>query len=926
MEKKEYKQTLLMPQTAFPMRANLPVRELDIQKFWADHAIYEKMLQKRKDATPFILHDGPPYANGNLHVGHALNKILKDIINRRQLLTGHYVQYIAGWDTHGLPIEHAVVKSGVNRKEMSVAEFRAICHDYALEQIDTQMKQFDRLGIFTNWQERYVTLYPEFEKEQLKVFAKMVAEGLIYKGFKTVYWSPTSESALAEAEVEYKDVRSPSMYIAFDIVDGLGKITTDGDTAVVIWTTTPWTIPANTAITVGSEFEYALVRVDGVKKKYIVAKELLADLAEKFAWTDYEIVTTYTGAELEGVLTGHPLVDRVAPILLGEHVRLDAGTGLVHTAPGYGEDDFAMSKKYDIPVLSITNEKGIMTEEAGKYAGLFYADANKAVGEDLTATGAALKLEWVTHSYPHDWRTKQPIIYWVTNQWFASIDKIRPQLLKEIEQNVKWFTPWGQVRLANMMKTRDDWTISRQRVWGVPIPIFYTEAENPIMDPALVEHVAELFGQYGSNIWFEKDATELLPAGYTHPESPNGIFTKEEDIMDVWFDSGTSYAYVSAHYNLAYPFDMYLEGSDQYRGWFNSSLITGVASRGHAPYKSVVSAGFVLDGKGRKMSKSLGNTVDPQKMTKLYGADILRLWVASVDYTNDVRISDDIMKQVAESYRKIRNNFRFMLGNLADFNVKKDAITYDALDGVDKYVLQTYYKYVREVNDAYEVYDFVSVYQLTLNLITHTLSAFYLDYAKDILYCNSESSTRRRQIQTVIYEILDGLVRILAPIIAHTSEEVWQQFKALGDTLTFESVFETLAPETKAQDAENIALVTKWTKFMAVRDDVLKALEEARVEDKIGKSLDAQIFLALNEEYAPIIASIEPDQLRRLLMVSRVTLTQHEEAKAYATGNIHATTYDATMCPRCWNRYEDEELQSSGLCVRCADAIEAMET
>jgi isoleucyl-tRNA synthetase len=925
MEKKEYKQTLLMPQTDFPMRANLPVRELDIQKFWADTAVYEKMLQKRKDATPFILHDGPPYANGNLHVGHALNKILKDMINRRKLLTGHYVQYIAGWDTHGLPIEHAVVKSGVNRKEMSVAAFRAICQDYALEQIDIQMKQFDRLGIFTNWQERYVTLYPEFEKEQLKVFAQMVAEGLIYKGFKTVYWSPTSESALAEAEVEYQDVRSPSMYIAFDLSDDKGKLTLERSTALVIWTTTPWTIPANTAITIGAEFEYVVVRVEGHERDYIVAKELLASLAEKFGWENYTVHSTYTGDQLEGIVTRHPLVDREAPVLLGEHVRLDAGTGLVHTAPGYGEDDFAMSKKYDIPVLSITDEKGVMTAEAGKYAGLFYADANKAVGEDLTANGAALKLEWITHSYPHDWRTKQPIIYWVTNQWFASIDKIRPQLLAEIEQNVKWFTPWGQVRLANMMKTRDDWTISRQRVWGVPIPIFYTEAENPIMDPALVEHVAELFGQYGSNIWFEKDAKELLPAGYTHPESPNGIFTKEEDIMDVWFDSGTSYAYVTAHYNLDYPLDMYLEGSDQYRGWFNSSLITGVASRGHAPYKSVVSAGFVLDGKGRKMSKSLGNTVDPQKMTKLFGADILRLWVASVDYTNDVRISDDIMKQVAESYRKIRNNFRFMLGNLADFQAKSDTIAYSELAEVDQYVLQTYYKYVREVNDAYERYDFVSIYQLTLNLITHTLSAFYLDYAKDILYCNSENSTRRRQIQTVIYEILDGLVRILAPIIAHTSEEVWQQFRTLGDGLEFESVFETTAPATKTPTVEDERIIAKWSQFMAVRDDVLKALEEARNEDKIGKSLDAQVFLALNETYAPIIASIEPEELRRLLMVSRVNLSAHEEAKTYNTGAIHATTYDAAMCPRCWNRYEDEELAASGLCLRCRAAIDAME-
>jgi len=921
MEKKEYKQTLLMPKTDFPMRANLPVRELDIQKFWTEIDLYEKMLKTRKDATPFILHDGPPYANGNLHVGHGLNKILKDFINRRKLMMGHYVQYIAGWDTHGLPIEHAVVQSGVDRKKISVAEFRAICEKYALEQIDIQLHQFDRLGIFTNWDERYVTLYPEFEKEQLKVFAKMVEEGLIYKGFKTVYWSPTSESALAEAEVEYKDVKSPSMYIAFDVQDGKGVITNEKVSAFVIWTTTPWTIPANTAITIGADFEYALVAVDGVNKNYIVAKELLEQLAPKFDWESYNVIATYTGADLEGVVTKHPLVDRPAPILLGEHVTLDAGTGAVHTAPGYGEEDFAMSKKYDIPVLSITDEKGIMTAEAGKYEGLFYDKANKAVGDDLNAVGAVLKLEWITHAYPHDWRTKQPIIYWVTNQWFASIDKIRPTLLEEIETNVQWFTSWGKTRLANMMKSRDDWTISRQRVWGVPIPIFYTEAGNPIMDAALVEHIADLFGEHGSNIWFEKEAKDLLPAGYTHPESPNGLFTKEEDIMDVWFDSGTSYAYVSAKYDLDYPFDMYLEGSDQYRGWFNSSLITGVASRGHAPYKSVVSAGFVLDGKGRKMSKSLGNTVDPQQMTKQYGADILRLWVASVDYTNDVRISDDIMKQVAESYRKIRNNFRFMLGNLADFNVQNDVIAYDQLAEVDKYVLQTYYQYCRDVNVAYEAYEFLDVYKLTLNLITHTLSAFYLDYAKDILYCNGQNSTRRRQIQTVIYEILHGLVRLLAPLLAHTGEEVWQALRQLPSVDTTESVFETLAPTANDLAPVDEPLLEQWNKFMQVRDDVLKALEEARNEDKIGKSLDAQVFLALTDEYAQVIETIASDELRRLLMVSRVTLSTHEEAKQYSTGMIHATTYDAQMCPRCWNRYEADELTESGLCVRCEAAV-----
>lgn len=914
----EYKDTLLMPKTEFPMRGNLPVRELETHKFWSDIDIYKKMLAERKDATPFILHDGPPYANGNIHVGHALNKILKDFVNRRQLLNGHYIQYITGWDTHGLPIEQAVTNSGVNRKEKTVAEFRSICEEYALGQVENQLEQFDRLGIFTDWNERYLTLLPEFEAEQIKVFGKMLDKGLIYKGYKTVYWSPSSESALAEAEVEYQDVKSPSMFVAFDVIDGKGKL--DDQTAVIIWTTTPWTIPANLAITVGPTFDYAVVSVAGNNKKYLLAKEMLKDLAEKFAWEDYEIVATLKGKELEGVVTKHPLFDRESPILLGDHVTLDAGTGAVHTAPGYGEDDFAMGKKYNIDVLSITDEKGYMTADAGKYEGLFYDAANKAVGGDLETAGALLKLEWMTHSYPHDWRTKKPIIYWVTNQWFASIDKIRDQLLHEIEDEITWYISWAETRLGNMMRTRDDWCISRQRAWGVPIPIFYTEAGNPIMDVKLVNHVADLFAENGSNIWFEKEAEALLPTGYTHPESPNGIFTKEEDIMDVWFDSGTSYAYVTKKYNLDYPVDLYLEGSDQYRGWFNSSLITGVATHGKAPYKAVVSAGFALDGQGRKMSKSIGNTVDPQKVIKQFGADILRLWVASVDYTADVRISDDIMKQVSESYRKIRNNFRFMLGNLFDFDVARDAVAYTDLAEVDQYVWLMYQTYINQTNAAYEKYDFSSVYKTTLQFISNTLSAFYLDYAKDILYCDGANSLRRRQVQTVIYEVLHGLVRTLAPILAHTTEEVWQQFRTIKNATTLESVFETLKPVSKVLTEQENELLTKWDKFMEIRDDVLKALEEARNEDKVGKALDAQVFLSLKPEYQTIIDTMNQDELHKLFIVSKVTQTLHDEAHEAITGAIYAAAYDAKVCPRCWNRYEDEALTAEGICQRC-DAV-----
>ena len=915
----EYKNTLLMPKTDFPMRGNLPVRELDIQKYWQEIDIYKKMLVERKDAAPFILHDGPPYANGNIHVGHALNKIMKDIINRRQLLNGHYVQYVAGWDTHGLPIEQAVTNSGVNRKEKSVAEFRSICENYALEQVEQQLAQFDRLGIFTDWNEKYITLYPEFEAEQVKIFGKMLAEGLIYKGFKTVYWSPSSESALAEAEVEYQDIKSPSMFVAFNVVDGKGKL--DDNTAFVIWTTTPWTIPANQAITIGAAFDYAVVAIAGDERKYIVAKDLLADLATKFGWESPEIVATYKGETLEGIVTKHPIFDRESPILLGEHVTLDAGTGAVHTAPGYGEDDFAMGKKYGIEVLSITDEKGYMTEFAGHYAGLFYDDSNKVVGQDLETNGALIKLEWMTHSYPHDWRTKKPIIYWVTNQWFASIDKIRDELVDQIENNVKWYISWGKTRLGNMMKMRGDWCISRQRVWGVPIPIFYTEAGNPIMDVNLVNHVADLFAEHGSNIWFERDAKDLLPAGYTHEESPNGLFTKEEDIMDVWFDSGTSYAYVMKKYGFDYPVDLYLEGSDQYRGWFNSSLITGVAAYGKAPYKGVVSAGFALDGKGRKMSKSLGNTIDPQKMTKTFGADILRLWVASVDYTADVRISDDIMKQVAESYRKIRNNFRFMLGNLFDFDAATDKVAYEQLAEIDQYVWLKYQEYVNRVNAAYEKYDFLDVYKLTLQFISNTLSAFYLDYAKDSLYCDGANSLRRRQIQTVIFEVLHGLVRTLAPIVAHTAEEVWQEFRQITNSTTFESVFEALNPASKPLTADDQTIFAKWDKILTVRDDVLKALEDARNEDKVGKSLDAQVAISFKPEYENTFGDMTIEEIQKLFIISKVEFGTANDAPEFTTGNILAQAYEAPVCPRCWNRFEAETLTEEGLCQRCHNVV-----
>ncbi len=660
----EYKDTLLMPKTEFPMRGNLPKREPEIQAKWEEMNIYEQ-VQKHTEGRPlFILHDGPPYANGDIHMGHALNKVLKDFIVRFKSMNGFHAPYVPGWDTHGLPIETALTKKGVKRKEMSVAEFRKLCEEYAYEQINNQREQFKRLGVRGDWENPYITLKPEFEAQQIKVFGDMAKKGYIYKGKKPVYWSPSSESALAEAEIEYQDKRSASIYVAFEVTDGKGVI--ENGVKIIIWTTTPWTIPANLGISLHPQLNYVVVEVAG--EKYVVAEALLESVTSELQWENPQVVQTVKGAELDRAVAKHPIYDRESLVMLGEHVTTDAGTGCVHTAPGHGEDDFIIGQKYGLDVLCPVDEKGVMTEEAEGFAGLFYDNANKAITEKLQEVGALLKLTFITHSYPHDWRTKKPTIFRATAQWFASIKDFRQDLLDAIAET-KWVPAWGETRLYNMVRDRGDWCISRQRAWGVPIPVFYAENGEPIITDETIEHISNLFREHGSNVWFEREAKDLLPEGFTHEGSPNGIFTKETDIMDVWFDSGSSHQGVLVEREeLQRPADLYLEGSDQYRGWFNSSLSTGVAVTGKAPYKGVLSHGFALDGEGRKMSKSVGNVVVPAKVMNQLGADILRLWVASVDYQADVRVSDPILKQVAEVYRKIRNTFRFLLGNLDGFD------------------------------------------------------------------------------------------------------------------------------------------------------------------------------------------------------------------------------------------------------------------
>lgn len=912
-----YKDTLLMPKTDFPMRGNLPNREPEMQEKWENERQYEKELERTEGRPLFILHDGPPYANGDIHIGHAENKILKDFIVRYKSMSGFHAPYVPGWDTHGLPIEQQLTKKGVDRKKMTVAEFRKLCADYAFEQVDHQREQFKRLGVRGDWENPYITLTKDYEAEQIKVFGEMAKKGYIYKDKKSIYWSPSSESALAEAEIEYKDVRSPSIYVGFDVKDGKGVL--DGDEKIIIWTTTPWTIPANVAIAVHPDFEYSVVQVEG--QKYVVASELLEQLKSKFEWDDVQTVKTVKGKELERVVAKHPFYDRDSLVILGGHVTLDAGTGAVHTAPGHGADDYFAGKRYGLEILCPVDEKGVMTDEAPGFSGMFYDKANKSITEKLEEIGALLKLEFITHSYPHDWRTKKPVIFRATEQWFASIKDFREEILKAIEK-VDWHPSWGEIRMHNMMKDREDWCISRQRAWGVPIPAFYGENGEPIITDETIDHVSELFRQHGSNIWFEWDAKDLLPEGFTSEHSPNGVFKKEVDIMDVWFDSGSSHqAVLMQRDGLRRPANVYLEGSDQYRGWFNSSLSTGVAVTGEAPYKEVISHGFILDGKGHKMSKSLGNVIDPIKVMKQLGADIIRLWVSSVDYQADVRVSNDILKQVAETYRKVRNTFRFMLGNLHDFDPKQDAVDVKDLPEVDRYMLVNLNRLMAKIKKGYDEYQFSTVYNALHNYCTVELSSFYLDMAKDILYTRPQNDSRRRAMQTVIYETLVALTKLAAPIIPHTTEEVWNYIPGVVE----ESVhLSDMANELDVSDAE--ALKQKWDRFMDVRDEVLKALEEARNEKVIGKSLQAAVTLYPTKDTREWLEGIE--DLEKLLIVSKAEIGAEKEnapaeARLYSLAAVAVRPAEGETCDRCWNIRTSvgKDQDHPKLCGECAEIV-----
>ncbi len=902
----EYKDTLLMPKTAFEMRGNLSKKEAGIQETWEKEQLYFKMLEKNKDKPLFVLHDGPPYANGNIHIGHALNKILKDVVVRSHFMLGYQTPFRPGWDTHGLPIETALTKAGVNRKEMSIAEFREKCEEYALKQVEMQKIDMKTLGTVADYDDPYITLQPVYEAQQVRVFAKMALQKMIYKGLKPVYWSYSSESALAEAEIEYHDKKDMAIYVSFDVVDGKGVL--DANDKFVIWTTTPWTIPANLAISLNPEMKYVKVKTE--KGNLIVLNELHQDLMKQFELQDFEVIQEFEGKELEHITTQHPLYsDRQSLVILGDHVSADAGTGCVHTAPGHGVDDFIVGQKYGLPAFCPVDEQGKMTAEAGDWLeGLHVEKANKEITMKLDELGVLMHHHWITHSYPHDWRTKKPVIFRATTQWFASIENIRDTLLQQIDE-VNWIPSWGKLRMHNMIKDRGDWCISRQRAWGVPIPIFYGEDDQAIMDEEVFNHVADLFEAHGSNIWFEKQAHELLPQGFTHPSSPNGEFRKETDIMDVWFDSGSSFSGALLNKSHTYPVDLYLEGSDQYRGWFNSSLIISTAINKVAPYKNVLSHGFVLDGKGEKMSKSLGNVVDPNKVTSTLGADILRLWVASVDFTSDVRISDELLKQVVENYRKIRNTFRFMMGNLDDNTfTKKDVLSFNQCSKVDQYVLKQVSDTLKLAEKAYREFDYNLFVSKATALLTNTLSAYYLDFAKDILYIEKKDSLRRRQVQSVLYVTLDALIKAFSPILVHTVEELWDHLNN-DESIHLQSFVTSLDENYSVEDAQ------AWKKLFSFREEVFKALEVARADKVIGKSLEAHVILHVSDDDKQLLETyVTLDALAQWLIVSKVSFEEGVDALKVSVEKV-----DGHTCPRCWN--VSESTREDYLCDRCHSVL-----
>lgn len=930
MSDKDYGATLNLPKTSFQMKANLPNKEPKFIKMWQEQEIYFKGIDK--DKPSFILHDGPPYANGEIHIGHALNKILKDIILKYKRLRGYNAPYIPGWDTHGLPIELKVTeKLGSKAKEMTPAEIRELCAEYAKKWVGIQREGFVRLGVLGDWENPYLTLKPEYEAKQLEVFGELYENGYIFKGLKPIYWSPVTETALAEAEIEYKNVSSPSIYVKMkanqDLLDRIGMTE---ETWVVIWTTTPWTLPANVAISLNPDFEYGVYKTE--KGNLILGKDLAEQAFSAMEIENYELIKEVVGRDIERTTYQHPFLDRTGLVILGTHVTADAGTGCVHTAPGHGQDDYVVGTRYGLPVISPINHKGVLTEDAGQFAGLFYAKANKEICTYLEGTGDLLKLKMIEHSYPHDWRSKTPVIFRATEQWFVNVEgsDIRERALKALD-DVTFIPAWGRNRIGSMLETRPDWCISRQRVWGVPIPVFYNVATGKeIFNRDILNRIIEIVKKEGTIAWVKYSAEELIGEELLEKYNLKDVeLRKETNIMDVWFDSGVSHrAVLETRGDLLHrPADLYLEGSDQHRGWFQTSLLTSIGSTHDAPFKNILTHGFVNDGEGKKMSKSVGNTVVPADVIKVYGADILRLWCASVDYREDVKISDNILKQMAEAYRRVRNTARYILGNSNDFNPNTDRVPYEQLMEIDKWALHKLEVLKRKVTENYDKYEFYNLFQDIHYFAGVDMSAFYLDIIKDRLYTEGTNSIERRSAQTVMTEILVTLTKMIAPILSFTAEEIWETLpEVLKDK---ESVL--LTDWYKENDEYlNPEIENKWVEIIKVRKEANKSLEKARQgKDRIiGNSLDAKVMLHSTDAEIQKFLVENREKLELALIVSEVeivenideTFTKGEEATDLYIKVLHA---EGEKCERCW-KYSKElgkDPEHPTLCPRCASVL-----
>lgn len=928
----DYNQTLNLPKTEFPMRAGLPKREPEFLARWEANDQYKKLMEHNEGKPLFVLHDGPPYANGDIHIGHALNKTLKDFIVRYKNMTGFKSPYVPGWDTHGLPTELAArKKAGISAEtNISDLELRKICRDTALGFVDIQRESFKRLGVIGEWDNPYITLKKEFEEEQIKVFATMANKGYIYKGLKPVYWCPDCNTALAEAEIEYAEDPCHSIYVKFNVTDDLGKLTAMGadlsKTYFVIWTTTTWTLPANVAICVGPDFEYSLIKSGD--EYYVMATDLAASAMEAKGVSDYETLGVIKGSELEYMKTQHPFIDRTSLVIVGDHVTLESGTGCVHTAPGHGIEDFIVCKNYpEIPIIVPVDAKGRLTEEAGMFAGLTTEEANKPIALHLEEIGALFALKKIEHQYPHCWRCHKPVIFRATSQWFCSVDDFKDEAVKAAE-DVKWFPEWGKDRLQSMVKERADWCISRQRKWGVPIPVVYCQdCGKEIIDNDVMMKVSKIFGEEGSDAWFAHDTDYFLPDGFKCPHcgSDKG-FDKEKDIMDVWFDSGSSHAAVCRKRGyLKVPADVYLEGADQYRGWFQSSLLTSVAGGNGAPYKQIITHGWTVDGEGKKMSKSLGNGIAPQEIIEKYGADILRLWVASADYHADIRISPEILKQISDNYRKLRNTARYCLSNLYDFDPDNDMVENDKLEELDKYALMKLDEVLKVSRDAFEVYDYHTAAHSLHTFCVVEMSNFYFDVLKDRLYTSAPESQTRRAAQTVLYKVLDALTLMLTPILAFTADEIWQSMPHDKSRNAQSPLFNEIPqPDFIEADADFIA---KWERIHSVRYDVQKALELARNEKIIGKPLEAKVELFAQGELYDFLKSVEAD-LPEIFITSAVTVSNGEgEVKGDVEGlSVTVSKADGEKCERCWkfSSTVGSDAEHPTLCAHCASVMKEL--